>query len=77
MEVTVHVGEGEGGEILGGVFVLKVECLVAWLWLHLVELLGSHLFLHSDLNLLEVLETRLVASLLLYFFNHGAERGLS
>ena len=71
MKETVHVGIGEGGHVLSGVFGLKVHLLVAGLRLHLVEVLFRHEFEHGGLDLLEVLEAWLITTaFLLNFFNH-------
>ena len=71
MQETIHIGEWERRKVLGGVFILKLHRFISFLSVQLVKLLILHEFDHGSLDLLQVLQARLVAStFLLNFFNH-------
>ena len=67
MQVAVHVGVGERGQVLGGVLFFETHVFVAFEHIHLVELLIGASLTNATLNLFQVLQSWLLFCLFDHF----------
>ena len=67
MQIAVHVGVGERGQVLGGVLLFEAHFFVALEDIHLVKLFIGASLSDAILNLFQVLQTGLLFCLFDHF----------